>query len=114
MCNFIKKHPKVNSQWYLEKTRLNHHIHIGVAVGVSDGLIVPVVKNADEKSLTQIGSEIKDLALRSREKIKPEEMEGSTFTISNLGMFGIQNSLLLLINQILQSSLSVVSLKNLF
>ena len=87
----LKKHPKVNSQWYLEKTRLNHHINIGVAVGVADGLIVPVVKSANEKSLTQIGTEIKDLALRSREKkIKPEEMEGSTFTISNLGMFGIQ------------------------
>lgn len=106
----LKKHPKVNSQWYLEKTRLNHHIHIGVAVGVSDGLIVPVVKNADEKSLTQIGSEIKDLALRSREKkIKPEEMEGSTFTISNLGMFGIQE-FTSIINQPNSAILSVGSI----
>ena len=106
----LRKHPKVNSQWYLEKTRLNHHIHIGVAVGVSDGLIVPVVKNADEKSLTQIGSEIKDLALRSREKkIKPEEMEGSTFTISNLGMFGIQE-FTSIINQPNSAILSVGSI----
>ena len=106
----LKKHPKVNSQWFLEKTRLNHHINIGVAVGVADGLIVPVVKNANEKSLTQIGTEIKDLALRSREKkIKPEEMEGSTFTISNLGMFGIQE-FTSIINQPNSAILSVGSI----
>ncbi len=106
----LKKHPKVNSQWYLEKTRLNYHINIGVAVGVADGLIVPVVKNANEKSLTQIGTEIKDLALRSREKkIKPEEMEGSTFTISNLGMFGIQE-FTSIINQPNSAILSVGSI----
>ena len=106
----LKKHPKVNSQWYLEKTRLNHHINIGVAVGVADGLIVPVVKSANEKSLTQIGTEIKDLALRSREKkIKPEEMEGSTFTISNLGMFGIQE-FTSIINQPNSAILSVGSI----
>ena len=106
----LKKHPKVNSQWFLEKTRLNHHINIGVAVGVADGLIVPVVKNANEKSLTQIGTEIKELALRSREKkIKPEEMEGSTFTISNLGMFGIQE-FTSIINQPNSAILSVGSI----
>ena len=106
----LKKHPKVNSQWFLEKTRLNHHINIGVAVGVADGLIVPVVKSANEKSLTQIGTEIKDLALRSREKkIKPEEMEGSTFTISNLGMFGIQE-FTSIINQPNSAILSVGSI----
>ena len=106
----LNKHPKVNSQWNLEKTRLNHHINIGVAVGVADGLIVPVVKNANEKTLTQIGTEIKDLALRSREKkIKPEEMEGSTFTISNLGMFGIQE-FTSIINQPNSAILSVGSI----
>ena len=106
----LKKHPKVNSQWFPEKIRINHHVHIGVAVGVSDGLLVPVIKHANDKSLTQIGSEIKDMAVRSRnKKIKPEEMEGSTFTISNLGMYGI-HEFTSIINQPNSAILSVGSI----
>ena len=106
----LKKHPKVNSQWFSEKIRINHHVHIGVAVGVSDGLLVPVIKHANDKSLTQIGSEIKDMAVRSRDKkIKPEEMEGSTFTISNLGMYGI-HEFTSIINQPNSAILSVGSI----
>jgi len=106
----LKKHPKVNSQWFPEKIRINHHVHIGVAVGVSDGLLVPVIKHANDKSLTQIGSEIKDMAVRSRDKkIKPEEMEGSTFTISNLGMYGI-HEFTSIINQPNSAILSVGSI----
>ncbi len=106
----LKKHPKVNSQWFPEKIRINHHVHIGVAVGVSDGLLVPVIKYANDKSLTQIGSEIKDMAVRSRDKkIKPEEMEGSTFTISNLGMYGI-HEFTSIINQPNSAILSVGSI----
>ena len=86
----LKLHPQVNSQWFDDKIRKNHHVHIGVAVAVEDGLLVPVVKFADEQSLTQIGSQVKDYAGRARnKKLTPEEMDGSTFTISNLGMFGI-------------------------
>ncbi len=86
----LKKHPQVNSQWYDDKMRLNHHVHIGVAVAVPDGLVVPVVNFADEQSLPQINATVKDLANRARnKKLTPQEMEGSTFTISNLGMFGI-------------------------
>jgi len=86
----LKKHPQVNSQWFDDKMRLNHHVHIGVAVAVPDGLVVPVVKFADEQSLQQINQAVKDLAGRARnKKLTPQEMEGSTFTISNLGMFGI-------------------------
>lgn len=87
----LRKHPQVNSEWHEATTRINKHINIGVAVAVEDGLVVPVVKATDLKSMTQIGAEVKDLAGRAREKkITPAEMEGSTFTISNLGMFGIQ------------------------
>jgi pyruvate dehydrogenase E2 component (dihydrolipoamide acetyltransferase) len=86
----LKQHPQVNSQWFDDRIRKNHHVHIGVAVAVEDGLLVPVLKFADEQSLTQIGSQVKDYAGRARnKKLTPEEMEGSTFTISNLGMFGI-------------------------
>ena len=86
----LKKHPQVNSQWFDDRIKKNHHVHIGVAVAVDDGLLVPVLKFADEQSLTQIGSQVKDFAGRARnKKLTPEEMEGSTFTISNLGMFGI-------------------------
>ncbi len=86
----LKLHPQVNSQWFDDKIRNNHHVHIGVAVAVEDGLLVPVVKFANEQSLTQIGSLVKDYAGRARnKKLTPEEMDGSTFTISNLGMFGI-------------------------
>ena len=86
----LKEHPKVNSQWFEDKIRINHHVHIGVAVAVEDGLVVPVLRFADEQNLTQIGTQVKDFATRARnKKLTPEEMEGSTFTISNLGMFGI-------------------------
>ena len=88
----LKKHPQVNSQWFDDKMRLNHHVHIGVAVAVPDGLVVPVVRFADEQSLQQINAAVKDLATRARnKKLTPQEMEGSTFTISNLGMFGISD-----------------------
>jgi len=86
----LKQHPKVNSQWFDDKIRINHHVHIGVAVAVEDGLLVPVLRFADEQNLPQIGAQVKDYAVRARnKKLTPQEMEGSTFTISNLGMFGI-------------------------
>jgi pyruvate dehydrogenase E2 component (dihydrolipoamide acetyltransferase) len=86
----LKKHPKVNSQWKEEATTINHHVNIGVAVAVEDGLVVPVLKFTDQMSLTQIGGNVKDLAGRAKnKKLQPAEMEGSTFTVSNLGMFGI-------------------------
>lgn len=87
----LKKHPQVNTSWNGDTTIYNHHVHMGVAVAVDDGLVVPVLKFADQMTLTQIGASVKDLAGRARsKKIKPDEMEGSTFTVSNLGMFGIQ------------------------
>ena len=86
----LKKHPKVNSQWFDDRTRINHHVNIGVAVAVEDGLVVPVVPFTDQKSMTQIGAEVKDMAVRAKsKKLTPAEMDGSTFTVSNLGMFGI-------------------------
>jgi pyruvate dehydrogenase E2 component (dihydrolipoamide acetyltransferase) len=86
----LKKHPKVNSQWKEEVTVINHHVNIGVAVAVEDGLVVPVLKFTDLMSLTQIGVNVKDLAGRAKnKKLQPAEMDGSTFTVSNLGMFGI-------------------------
>ena len=86
----LKKHPQVNSQWKDDVTVINHHVHIGVAVAVEDGLLVPVLKFADQMGLTQIGSAVKDFAGKARsKKLQPNEMEGSTFTVSNLGMFGI-------------------------
>ena len=87
----LKKHPKVNSSWLGDKIRYNSHVHIGVAVAVDEGLLVPVVRFADGKSLTQIGAEVKDFAGKARDKkLQPEDWEGNTFTISNLGMFGIE------------------------
>ena len=87
----LKKHPQVNTSWNDDTTKYNRHIHVGVAVAVEDGLVVPVLKFTDQMSLTQIGVAVKDLAGRARnKKITPDEMEGSTFTVSNLGMFGIQ------------------------
>lgn len=87
----LKKHPQVNTTWKDDVTLYNHHVHIGVAVAVDEGLLVPVLKFADQMSLTQIGGNVKDLAGKARnKKITPQEMEGSTFTVSNLGMFGIQ------------------------
>ena len=86
----LRKHPRVNSQWTGDSTRIAKHIHMGVAVAVEDGLVVPVVKFADQLSMTQIGAQVKDLAGKSRnKKLQPSDMEGSTFTVSNLGMFGI-------------------------
>jgi len=87
----LKKHPKVNSSWLGDKIRYNSHVHIGVAVAVDEGLLVPVIRFADGKSLTQIGAEVKDFAGKARDKkLQPEDWEGNTFTISNLGMFGIE------------------------
>ena len=87
----LKKHPQVNSQWLENKIRLNHHVHIGVAVGVEDGLVVPVIKFADMETLHSINTLVRDYAVRAKsKKLRPDEIEGSTFTVSNLGMFGIQ------------------------
>ncbi len=87
----LKKHPAVNSSWLGDKIRTNYHVHIGVAVAVEDGLLVPVVRHADGKSLSSIGTEVKALATKAKEKkLQPAEWEGNTFTISNLGMFGIE------------------------
>jgi len=86
----LKKHPQVNTTWQGDTTKFNHHVHVGVAVAVDEGLVVPVLKFTEQMSLTQIGASVKDLAGRARnKKLKPDEMEGSTFTVSNLGMFGI-------------------------
>lgn len=87
----LRKHPQVNTQWKDDVTVYNKHISIGVAVAVEDGLVVPVLKFADNMSMSQIGGAVKDLASKARsKKLQPAEMEGSTFTVSNLGMFGIQ------------------------
>lgn len=87
----LKQHPKVNSSWMGDKIRINHHINIGVAVAVEEGLLVPVVRFADTKPLSVIAAEVKDFAQRAKDKkLQPADWEGSTFTISNLGMFGIE------------------------
>lgn len=86
----LRHHPAVNSSWLGDKIRTNGNINIGVAVAVPDGLLVPVVNNADQKSLAQINGEVKELAGKAREKkLQPNEMQGNTFTISNLGMFDV-------------------------
>lgn len=86
----LKLHPKINSSWLGDKIRINHHVNIGVAVAVEEGLLVPVVRYADTKSLSQINIEVKDFAQKAKDKkLQPTDWEGSTFTISNLGMFGI-------------------------
>ena len=103
----LAKHPKVNSRWYDDKIIFNEHVHLGVAVAVEDGLIVPVVKYANSKDLPQINTEIKDFAGRAKDKkLTPAEIEGSTFTISNLGMFGIE-SFTSIINQPNSAILSI-------
>jgi pyruvate dehydrogenase E2 component (dihydrolipoamide acetyltransferase) len=103
----LKQHPQVNSQWFDDKMRMNNHVHIGVAVAVPDGLVVPVVRFANEQSLPQINIAVKDYAVRARnKKLALDEMEGSTFTISNLGMFGIE-SFTSIINQPNSAILSV-------
>lgn len=88
----LRKHPNVNSSWLGDVIRRNQHVHIGVAVAVEDGLLVPVVRFADSKGLSQIGAEVKDLAGKAKDKkLQPADWEGNTFTISNLGMFGIDS-----------------------
>jgi len=86
----LKQHPAVNSSWMGDFIRTNEHVNIGVAVAVEDGLLVPVVRFADGKSLSAISAEVKDFAQRAKaKKLQPSDWEGSTFTISNLGMFGV-------------------------
>lgn len=88
----LKKHPAVNASWRGDFIRYNEHVHVGVAVAVDDGLFVPVVRFANEKGLVQISAEVKDYAERAKSrKLQPADWEGSTFTISNLGMFGIES-----------------------
>lgn len=87
----IRQHPKVNSAWLGDKIRYNNHIHIGVAVAVEEGLLVPVVRFADGKTLTQIATEVRNFAAKAKDKkLQPSDWEGNTFTVSNLGMFGIE------------------------
>ncbi len=87
----LRQHPQVNSSWMGEKIRHNSHIHVGVAVAVDEGLLVPVVRFADNKSLSQISAEVKELADKAKnKKLQPAEWEGNTFSISNLGMYGIE------------------------
>lgn len=87
----LREHPNVNSAWYGDFIRRNAHVHIGVAVAVEDGLLVPVVRFADGKDMPEIGAEVRELAMKAKtKKLQPEEWEGNTFTISNLGMFGIE------------------------
>ena len=108
----LKQHPQVNSQWFDDKIIQNHHVHVGVAVAVEDGLIVPVLEFTDEMDLRQIGATVKDFAGRARaKKLIPTEIEGSTFTISNLGMFGIQE-FTSIINQPNSAILSVGAIVN--
>lgn len=88
----LRKHPNVNSSWLGDKIRINHHVHVGVAVAIPDGLVVPVVRFADHKSLVQISHEVKEYAAKAKDKkIQPEDMQGNTFSISNLGMYGIDS-----------------------
>ena len=87
----LRLHPQVNSQWENQATKIAKHIHMGVAVAVEDGLVVPVVKFADQMTFSQIGAAVKEMAGKARaKKLTPDEMQGSTFTVSNLGMFGIK------------------------
>ena len=87
----LKEHPQINSAWYGDTIRQHDHVNIGVAVSVEDGLLVPVVRFADGKTLTQISSEVREFAKKAKsKKLQPQDWEGNTFTISNLGMFGIE------------------------
>ncbi|MDB4297150.1 2-oxo acid dehydrogenase subunit E2 [Flavobacteriaceae bacterium] len=107
----LKQHPQVNTEWSVEKTIYNNHIAVGVAVAIEDGLVVPVIPFTDAKSLTQIGAEVKDLAIKAKnKKLTPAEMSGSTFTVSNLGMFGVDN-FTSIINQPNSAILSVGGIK---
>ena len=106
----LREHPQVNSQWFTDRMKLNNHVHVGVAVAVEDGLVVPVVRFANEQSLPQIGAVVRDFAGRARnKKLTPQEMDGSTFTVSNLGMFGVE-SFTSIINQPNSAILSVGSI----
>ena len=88
----LRNNPSVNSQWFDDRIRYNNFVNIGVAVGVEDGLIVPVIKNADKMTVADISRSVKEMAGMARDKkLTPEMMQGSTFTISNLGMFGIES-----------------------
>jgi pyruvate dehydrogenase E2 component (dihydrolipoamide acetyltransferase) len=88
----LRKHPKVNSSWRGDKIRYNEHVHIGMAVAVEEGLLVPVIRFADSKSLSQISAEAKDFGAKAKNKqLQPSDWEGNTFTISNLGMFGVED-----------------------
>lgn len=88
----LRKHPKVNTSWLGDKVRTYSHIHIGMAVAIEDGLVVPVIRFADQKALSQISADAKDLGKRARDKkLQPSDWEGNTFTVSNLGMFGIES-----------------------
>lgn len=87
----LKKHPQVNSSWLGDKIRINHHVNIGVAMAVEDGLLVPVVRFADQKAISSISSEVKEFSKKAKDKkLQPQDWAGNTFTISNLGMFGIE------------------------
>jgi pyruvate dehydrogenase E2 component (dihydrolipoamide acetyltransferase) len=87
----LRKHPAVNSSWMGDFIRQYQHVHVGVAVAIEDGLIVPVIRFADQKSLSQIAAETKELAGKARnKKLQPNEFTGNTFTISNLGMMDIE------------------------
>ena len=106
----LLKHKQVNTTWRDDHTIVNHHVHLGVAVAVEDGLVVPVIKHANQLSLSHIGAQVKDMAGRARtKKLTPAEMEGSTFTVSNLGMFGI-DEFTSIINQPNSAILSVGSI----
>ncbi|MDV7188588.1 2-oxo acid dehydrogenase subunit E2 [Lutibacter sp. TH_r2] len=107
----LKLHPQVNTEWTNEQTIYNNHISVGVAVAIEDGLVVPVIPFTDTKSLTQIGAEVKDLAIKAKnKKLTPDEMSGSTFTVSNLGMFGVDH-FTSIINQPNSAILSVGGIK---
>ncbi|MDG1147144.1 MAG: pyruvate dehydrogenase complex dihydrolipoamide acetyltransferase [Crocinitomicaceae bacterium] len=87
----LREHPTINSAWLGDVIRRNEHVHIGVAVAVDEGLLVPVVRFADGKELTEIGAEVRTFAKKAKDKkLQPSDWEGNTFTISNLGMFGIE------------------------
>jgi len=87
----LKKHPVINSSWMGDFIRSNHHVHIGVAVAIEDGLLVPVLRHADQMPLAAISASVKDLAGKAKDKkLQPADWEGNTFTISNLGMFGVE------------------------
>jgi pyruvate dehydrogenase E2 component (dihydrolipoamide acetyltransferase) len=87
----LKRHPAVNSSWMGDFIRVNDHVHIGVAVAIEDGLLVPVLRHADQMALSHISASVKDLAGKAKDKkLQPADWEGNTFTISNLGMFGVE------------------------